>query len=198
MFGTNEKTNFEGISTPKLQPAKYTNAEMTGVEISRPVKENAEGESEQLKARLVFTFKTAEGKAHQHIEYAVLPEDDNAEAKALNMAKRVGHIMSKFVAKDRLYQNHNNFDDYANWVVQTIGTSYKGVKVDFIVVGNVYNGKATSDFSKYLPFIVKAGDMLEFDKNHIKANSAYFNSLNAAPDTEVSSLNGGQKVDSDF
>ncbi len=181
-FTSDEAINYDGISTPTLPPGKYS-GELINVKLERPT--NDAGEA--LKRRIIFSFKTDEGENHTHIEYDIDPEDAKAESKATNLVKRVGHMMSKFVSKEALVQNNTSFSDYGKWVLSTLEGKYTGVKVDFIVVGNVWDGKASSGFPGYPPFIANAGNPLGFDTNHNRSNKqyeAFMSATNEAPKTD--------------
>ena len=181
-FTSDNAVNYDGISTPTLPPEKYS-GELTSVKLERPT--NDAGEA--LKRRIIFTYKTDTGQNHTHIEYDIDPEDAKAESKAENLVKRIGHIMSKFLSKEALVQNNQSFSDYGKWVLSSLEGKYKGVKIDFITVGNVWNGKATSGFPGYPPFMVLTGQPLGFDNNHTRSNKEYESFMNStiqAPATD--------------
>lgn len=182
-FGTDNAVNYDGNSVPKLGPGIYKNAELESVKIEAPEKEDGT----KLQKRIVFLFKTETGEYHTHIEYNPKDDDEKKDSKTTSLVKRIGHILSKFVSKERLIQNNQDFDSYANWVVSTLAQSHKGKKVDFAVVGNVYNNKASAELPLYPPFIVLAGQPLGFDKNAIEANKKYENFMNVGGATP----NGG-------
>lgn len=195
MFGSSADTNYDGVSIPTLPPGIYDNAELVSIKKERATKnDGAEG-----KALLNFLFNTPEGM-HQHTEWEILPTVNDAAKKASSMEKRIGHILSKFVPKEQLQQNKDTWDEYADWVVFTAGSKFKGIKLKFKVVGSVYGGKAKSEFPRYVGFIVKAGEPLAFSANENKSNRDYFDFHNAAPDTEndPSGMNPTQGPDADF
>lgn len=200
MFKTSEETNYDGLSIPNLLPEKYENCTLSKVEFGRTTK----GDGTQGKQIITFLFTTPDGTAHQHTEYEVLTTDTGWEKKASNMLKRVGHIMSKFVPKDRLSQDSATFEDYGKWVVATLSSvPFKDQKVDLLITGNVYQGKATSGFTGYPPFIAKHGDTLQFDNTSLKANETYYahqskkSGATAAPDQE-GAVNTQQSPPADF
>lgn len=185
MFGTSAEVNYDGISIPSLEPGKYENCTLDDVTFGKTTK----GDGTEGKEIITFKFKTPEGMLHQKTEYAVTTADDKWESKIKNMQKRIGHIMSKFVPKDRLVQQSETFAAYGQWVVATLkSVAFKDVKVDILITGSVYQGKATSDFTGYPPFIAKAGDPLQFDNTGLDNNKKYYafkaKQAGAAPDAE--------------
>ncbi len=188
-YASSSKTDYDGVNIPTLPPGIYT-GELVGFKVERP-KDN---QGDWLKRRMVFTFKEDEkNEVHVHTEYEVSDDDAKAESKAVNLVKRVGHILSKFIDKDKLQQDNESFRDYALWVKDTLGEAYKGVKIKFMIVGNVWDGKAKSDFPGYLPFVVKAGDVLGFDNNHTKANKEYDDFMSGGGSPSSTNGNGGEK-----
>ena len=183
MFGAKANANYDGLNIPSLPPAIYKNYELTDVKKDKTTpKDGGEGT-----AILTFTFDGEKGPV-QHTEYDIKAGDEKAASKAENMVKRVGHILSRVgVSKEVLATNNNTtFDAYANWVMGVLGTSYKGIKVDIKIVGNVYQGKATSGFPGYIPFIEKSPSNISFSATEVSSNNAYFKTLNATPDIEGS------------
>lgn len=190
MFGTTAEENYDGLSIPSLAPGKYEGCTLEDIKAESLVK--ATGEIGKFAIK--FFFKTADGSMHQHTEYELKADEKDAEKKSKNLTKRVGHIMSKFVPKDRLSQNSGSFVEYANWVVATLkSVQFKDVKVDILVVGNVWNGKATAGFSGYPPFIAVSGESLQFDTTATAANKAYeahmAKQTGAQPDQESGASN---------
>jgi hypothetical protein len=87
--------------------------------------------------------------------------------------------------------------------MSTLGQSYKGVKLQLKIVGNVYQGKATSGFPGYIPFVKKQSEGgLAFSAKETAANNEYYKTIAAKPDTESAPANAGGvpagNVDPDF
>lgn len=194
-YGAKAGTNYEGLQIASLPPGIYKNYELTDVKSDQATKQDGT----QGKSILTFLFEGAEGP-FQHTEWEVDATDSKFEEKSDNQVKRVGHILSKFISKDII--DANNATDWASykvWVMTALGSAYKGVKVDFKVIGNVYQGKATSGFPNYLGFIVKAGEPINFSASEISANNAYTKAISATPDSEGSSVPvQGGPVTNDF
>lgn len=198
-FGTTAENNYDGLVIPSLEPAKYENVVLKSVVAERLQKQDGSVGKFALK----FNFETEDGKLHQHTEYELTPGEDKFESKWKNQTKRIGHIMSKYVDKSLLSQNANSWEEYANWVVRTLGSvQYPQMKMDILITGNVYNNKATSGFTGYPPFIAKHGDQLVFDNNGNSANKAYYLHMekqnNSTPDTEQGPYNTQEGVKADF
>lgn len=171
MYNTSAGTNFDGLSIPSLLPNKYTNVKLIEVKQGKSTKKDgAEG-----KNIITFLFQTEDGQQHQHTEWDIDASDAKAADKAKNMTIRIGHILSKFLPKDRLVSNANSFLDYSNWVMSMINSvDYKNVPVDILVTGNVYQKKATSAFTGFPPFIAKHGEPLNFSNNQLLDNQKYY------------------------
>jgi hypothetical protein len=186
MFATSSEQNYDGLSIASLPPSKYEKVKLSEVKFGQADKQDgAKG-----KWILTFLFKTPTGDMHQHTEWEIQPQDKDAEKKSGNMLKRVGHIMSKFISKDQLAQQSPTFVDYGNWVISKFANTpgYKEQEVDILVVGNVYNGVAKSQFPGYPPFIAIHGNPLQFDNNGVADNKAYYTFMEkktgSAPDAD--------------
>ena len=195
-FGVNANDNVEGNSSATLEPGKYVGATLKSVKYEGDLKKE---DGTPLVKRIIFGFETPDGKNHTHIEYEPKADDQKAESKGKNLSTRITHIMSKYYDRANLNAEHESFDAYGNWVASKLQPATTlSVKVDFLIVGNVYNNKASSGFSGYPPFIVKTGEALGFDDNHKKANADYYKFMNAgaaSPDVENSET---KAIDSDF
>lgn len=175
MFGTVAQDNYDGLNIPTLDPAKYEGVVLESVVCERLVKQTGE----EGKWAIKFTFKTTDGQRHQHTEYELGTADGAEFAKKwANQQKRVGHIVSKFIADKNALTNPNlaTWDAYGTFVVGLLKQvpNYNTIPLDILVVGNVYKGKATSGFAGYPPFIANAGKPLDFDNNGKAANEAFY------------------------
>jgi len=204
MFGAKKGTNYEGLSIPSLEPGIHS---VELVEVKKEKTTKASGE--EGRTILTFLYKTPEGLMHQQTEYDVLPTDKEPEKKADQMVARVGHIMTKFISRDIVDANSaTDFNSYADWVVASLGSAYKGIKdLELKIVGNVYDGKASTQIPLFPPYLARKSATgykpLSFDAYQNKQNSTYNNFMNAKPDTEhnnvtSSSTASGAPVDSDF
>lgn len=204
MFGANKGTNYEGLSIPSLSPGIH---EVELIDVKKEKTTRATGE--QGKTILTFTYKKADGTMHQHTEYDVLPTDKDAEKKAKEMTTRVGHVMTKFISKDIVDANASTtFEAYADWVIASLGGSFKGVKdLELKIVGNVYEGKATTQVPLFPPFLARKSSPtykgLAFDAYQNGQNAKYAAFHNATPDAESgntasSTTSSGARIDADF
>lgn len=195
-YGAKAGTNYEGIQIASLPPGIYKNYELVDVKSDQATKQDGS----IGKSILTFIFDGAEGP-FQHTEWEVDATDSKFEEKSDNQVKRIGHILSKFISKEIIDANNaTDWASYKAWVMTALGSAYKGVKVDFKVIGNVYQGKATSDFPNYLGFIVKAAEPISFSASEIAANAAYAKATAATPDSESGAVpvQGGGPVTNDF
>lgn len=195
MFATKANENYDGLSIPNLDPAKYENCTLDKVEFTKTTK----GDGTQGKEIITFTFATPDGLQHQHTEYA--PDATNPDAKKVaNMIKRIGHILTKFLPKDQTEIPANTFAELGNQVVAKLDAipNRNEIKVDILVAGNVYQGKATSGFTGYPPFIAKHGEALQFDKNTLASNKQYYDHRAKAsgirPDAENTIPTGNEGI----
>lgn len=194
-YGAKAGTNYEGLQIASLPPGIYKNYELTDVKADSATK----SDGTTGKNIITFLFEGAEGP-FQHTEWEVLDTDTDAQKKADNMEERIGHILSKYVSKEILATNAStSWTSYTAWIMQTLGVSYKGVKVDFKIIGNVFKGKAKSDFPGYKGFIVKSGEPLSFSASEKASNDAWFKFNDATPDKEnTPSAGATANVDPDF
>lgn len=84
-----------------------------------------------------FLLKADDGRTHDYFEF-----EQTDVNKIGNQQNRLAVILSRFVAKDqveRSFQNVNSFDALGKWVINTLGNTFKGVKIVFKLVANVYN-----------------------------------------------------------
>lgn len=204
MYGQIEGNGYEGLSIASLEPGIYENVSLKEVKVEKTTKaDGSEG-----KNILTFLFSTSKGD-HQHTEYEVDPTDIKAVSKMQNLSKRVGHIMTKFVSEEVVKGIiANSFVEYATKVAQILNPVVNSVKdLEIKVVGNVYNGKATSGFPGYVPFISRKSSpsykRLQFTANENGQNKQYSDFNNASPDndntsTATSTTSAGKPVDTDF
>lgn len=208
MFGNTKGKNTEGLSIPALGPGIYSGYSLNKVELTQTTKQDGS----QGKDILVFHFDGPQGP-HQYTEFDVDPTDAKAESKRDNMSVRITHIMTKFIPKDQADAiGGADFKSYAANVVAALNPAITSqVKtLEIKVLGNVYNGKATSNFPGYPPFIAKVGapdyKPLSFSDRERKANQEYNNFLSATPDNDASASSpatssttaSGAPVDNDF
>lgn len=170
MFGTKANENYDGLQIATLEPGKYENMILDKVEFK-----NAEKKSgEQGKQILNFTFANESGDVHTHTEWELKEED--GEKKISNFNIRIGHILSKFMPKEDAVVSGNTFEEIAQAVVAKLNNvpNRESIKVDILVTGNVYQGKAKSGFTGFPPFIAKHGEQLVFSSNALGDNKKYY------------------------
>jgi hypothetical protein len=171
MFGITKETveNSNPVSIPSLEPGIYDNVTLEKVTYGAAEKKDGSAGKNLIN----FEFKTEDGRAYTHSEWALDATPENAD-KAANLSKRVAHIMTKFMDKDKTVSPaFTSFDDFGNWVVKTLAPAKAASKVKFKICGSVYNGKKKSGFPQYVGFIVKAGEQLSFSAGEIKGNQEW-------------------------
>lgn len=199
MYGQIEGNGYEGLSIASLEPGIYENVTLKEVKAERTTK----GDGTEGKNILTFLFSTPKGE-HQHTEYEVDPTDAKADSKMKNLSKRVGHIMTKFVAEEVVKGiTASSFQEYATKVAQILNPIAPSVKdLEIKIVGNVYNGKATSNFPGYVPFISRKSGAsykrLQFSANENSQNKEYTNFSSASPDNDTVATTERKAVDTDF
>lgn len=181
MYGAKAGANYDGVSIANLPPGIYKGFNLTEVKVDSATK--ADGTTG--KRIITFLFTGPNGQAHQHTEWEILATDNDAEKKADNLVLRIGHILRKFVSPEVVAANvATTWEQLTAWVMATLPQGFQTVSLDLKVLGNVYNGKATSAFPGYLPFVVKSGDPLSFSAKETAANNEYYAFIAAKPDAE--------------
>jgi len=209
MFGSNKDVEFDGIgSDANANPGIYM-VTLKDVKYEESFKTE---DDKTIKARIKFNFQiedviervgnlsSTQGAGHTHIEYEVRSDEQNAEVKAANLVKRVGHILSKFIAKEQLAQENESFDSYGKWVAaKLVNKPYAGKKFKLVVAGSVYDKKSNSRCPNYPPFIAREADNIAFDKNAMKGNNEFLGMISAAAgDAQLDAAMGGSSPASDF
>lgn len=143
MYKIDQETQSESTS-------KYFNAgihsgvELESIEFKSPKKDGT-GDSV-----LMFNFKGANGETFRHIEWAVGEQAQDVEKSQLALAKRVKHIITKFIPEEKAVLSGSTYEEFAKGVIALVGDDYKGKKV---AIKLVYNDKGNLIFTKYLGFI---------------------------------------------
>lgn len=207
MFAAKKGTNYDGLNIPTLPPAIYKGGELKDVKKDRTTpKDGGEGT-----AILTYTLEFPEG-SHQVTEYDIKADAKDAEKKADNMVKRLGHVLRQFgIPQETIDANSSTtFTQLQDWFMSTLGQAHVGVKsLELKVVGSVYNGTAKSEIPGYIPFLANTARQgykpLSFSASEISNNNAYKNHTNATPDAESSGsgnpstgLTPNSGVDTDF
>lgn len=119
---------------------------------------------------LAFTFSDPEGKTVSKTEWEPTgPEDDVLLKKVQNQAKRIKHIMTKYMSEDatKIEIDTDNWTKYASTVKAKLDPLIKGIKVR---VKAVYDNQGYVALPNYVPFIERMDvektslDITSFDK----------------------------------
>lgn len=102
---------------------------------------------------LAFHFKGKNGETFRHVEWPVDDTDASAQSKIDNMAKRIKHILTKFMSEeDVVVGNVGSFEEYAKAIIALAGSKFNGKT---FAIKLVYNDKNKLGFTKYTGFIAK-------------------------------------------
>lgn len=171
MFGITKEIaeNSNPVQLPILTPGIYDNVTLKEVTFGPAEKKDGSAGKNLLN----FKFETESGSPYVHSEWEIDATAENVD-KITNLTKRVSHIMSKFMDKDKTVSpSFSSYAEFANWVVKSLNPVKGSTKVKLKVVGSVYNGKRSSKFPNYLGFIVKAGEPLSFTSTEIAGNQEW-------------------------
>jgi hypothetical protein len=160
MSGYNFNTETKSESTNKsFNPGIHSGVELESVEFKSPKKDGSGDPS------LMFNFKGANGETFRHIEWAVGEQATDVEKSQQSLAKRVKHIITKFIPEEQAVLSGNSYAEFAKGVINLIGDNNKGKKV---AIKLVYNDKGNLVFTKYVGFIaLDAKDLRIGDKERI-------------------------------
>jgi len=157
-YGFNTETKSESTNK-QFNPGIHSGVELESVEFKSPKKDGSGDPS------LMFNFKGANGETFRHIEWAVGEQATDVEKSQQSLAKRVKHIITKFIPEEQAVLAGNSYAEFAQGVINLIGDNNKGKKV---AIKLVYNDKGNLIFTKYVGFIaLDAKDLRIGDKERI-------------------------------
>jgi|688.fasta_scaffold307158_3 hypothetical protein len=157
-YGFNTETKSESTNK-QFNPGIHSGVELESVEFKSPKKDGSGDPS------LMFNFKGANGETFRHIEWAVGEQATDVEKSQQSLAKRVKHIITKFIPEEQAVLSGNSYAEFAKGVINLIGDNNKGKKV---AIKLVYNDKGNLVFTKYVGFIaLDAKDLRIGDKERI-------------------------------
>lgn len=166
------KADSSSKGSPSLEPGIYTG------NLVRVEQKEIEGKEDRSYNVLSFLFRNTDGNEHEHYEW--MPQADTDTGKIENMLARIKHVMKRFVPEEinaiESGQREANFQDWnalCRWVISTLDPKLKDTQVRFKIVGNVYNGNASSGFPGYPNFLARAGEDMSFSKRERENNQAY-------------------------
>ncbi len=120
------------------------NYKLVGVSYASPKKDGS-GD-----CALLFNFIGPKGEQFRHVEFPIDETKENAASKAQSMAKRIKHILSKFVPEEKIIITGENFEQFCKAVIGILGNNYKTIPVRIKLV---YNDSGKLSFTRYTPFI---------------------------------------------
>ena len=152
-YGFNNETVAESTNSKQFNAGITSGVTLEAITFESPRKD---GTGDKV---LIFTFRGPEGEVYRHIEWDVQYGD---EKKLVNMAKRIKHILTKFIPEEQAVLHGNSYEEFANGVIKLLGNNNVGKSVSIKLV---YNDKNNLQFTKYLGFIAKEAKDLSIGKN---------------------------------
>lgn len=174
-FGVSENFNAEGQARLKLEPGIYLEGSIGQVKVGSKKKFG----TEEIETTIDVIFISKEGG--EHIEQIVDPND---EKKSVSMFERLIHIANAVKTEEQIAEflkiaaKTDGFPALAT-AYSTFMTDVAGEKVDFKVVGSVYNGNALTKVPNFstgynVPFISKSGKTkIAFTNGELSDNEKY-------------------------
>ncbi len=101
---------------------------------------------------LIFEFEGPNKEQFRHVEFPVDESREGFEKKYASLAKRIKHILNKYMPEEKVVLTGETFEQFAKGVIGLLGNSYKTIPVR---VKLILNDSDRLGFPKYLPFIEK-------------------------------------------
>jgi hypothetical protein len=144
---------------------------------------------------LMFDFKRGEKFTITHTEFPIDVERQKQYRKKIKVegvereetaeeaverafkeqATRIKHIVSKFIAEDKIIIKASSFEEYANAVIKLLGDTFKGIKLRLKLI---YNNKNLLSFPKFPKFVELMSvtptqlELTDYDKDKLKKSTA--------------------------
>jgi len=144
MYGFNQETKAESLSGKQFDAGIHHSVELESVEFKSP---RNDGEGNPV---LLFNFVGPNNEKFRHIEWEIGEQATDPEKSANALAKRVKHILTKFVPEEQCVLQGNTYAEFSNGVITLLGDHNKGKKV---AIKLLYNNKGNLVFTKYVGFI---------------------------------------------
>ena len=173
-YGFNNETVAESTNSKQFNAGITANVTLESITFESPRKD---GTGDKV---LIFTFRGPEGEVYRHIEWDV---QDGDEKKLENMAKRIKHILTKFIPEEQAVLHGDSYEAFANGVIALLGKNNVGKSV---AVKLVYSDKNNLQFTKYLGFIAKEAKDLSIGKTEKVSKTAAIPSDMDSVDTDNS------------
>lgn len=188
-FGVSTGFVAEGIADRKLEPGIYLGGSISHVGLGTKQDFNTKQDIDVIE---VIVKDAITGK--EHLDQTAFAEGETAKGydKTQMMFERLMHIASSILTEEELAafigkageltteEGTPDFIALAKGYSAILTPKLKESKVDFKIVGSVYNGKGNTKLPGFnsivpTPFITKSGSTttLKFSGNEIKDNTAY-------------------------
>lgn len=142
-FLVDDSIKSEGRELNFIDVGKHDNVELTEIKVDTSPNGNK---------FIAFTFLSEDDKRLTKTEWEPSGDDDVKLKKAQNQAKRIKHIMNKFMPDEQtvIEYDTDNFNKYASTVKAKLDPVIKGVKLR---IKATYDNKNYVTLPNYVPFI---------------------------------------------
>lgn len=168
-YSFDEKTKSESINK-NFESGIHTGVELESVLFISPYND---GSGSPV---LTFNFKGANGETYKHLEWEVGDQATDIAKSQEALAKRVKHILTKFIPEEDCKLSGSNYAEFSNGVIALLGSNNVGKKV---AIKLVYNAKGNVGFTKYVGFIANDAKDLRI------GNSELMTIPSATPSTQA-------------
>lgn len=158
MYGFNQETKAESLNGKQFDAGIHHSVELESVEFKSPRKD---GEGNPV---LMFNFVGPNNEKFRHIEWEIGEQATDPEKSAMALAKRVKHILTKFMPEEQCVLQGSTYAEFANGVITLLGDQHKGKKV---AIKLLYNNKGNLVFTKYVGFIAHEAKDLVISKSEV-------------------------------
>ena len=175
-YGFNQETASESSNELRFESAGiHSDVTLENIEYTTSKKD---GQGDNV---IAFNFRGKNGESFRHLEFDI---KDGDEGKMASMAKRVRHILTKFIPEEKAVLSGDTFEEFAKGVIALLGNNNVGKSV---AIKLVYNNKDYLSFTKYVGFIAKDAKDLSISK------SEKITKGNATP-TDMEAVAGGDEL----
>lgn len=142
-FLVDETIQSEGRDLNFIEPGIHNNIQLKEIKVDT---------SPNGSNFIAFTFEAEDGKRLTKTEWEPLGEDDDKLKKAKNQAKRIKHIMKRFVPEEdtKIEVDLDNWTKYASTVKAKLDPAINGIKLRLKAV---YDNKNYVSTPNYVPFV---------------------------------------------
>lgn len=182
-----------GANSKDIKDVSYLGIGIHDATLSKVSIDPFTDKSEKVWDVIDFTFKGSQG------EFTIRsfnPDDDTDDEKKgknqVYISNLIAYILKKIKnAEVEVPSTLSSFTELKNWAIAQLGTNYMNIPLVIKLVGNVYNGKANVQVTKYFGWLERkdSGKLPIFSKGEEAKNLEYnnFGSNKAAATSEAES-----------